>query len=70
MAEMTWTQADFVQKWNERLSDPERDERKGQAAFNALHELDPDLANFVRGSKCDPFYRDELVPNFLRMVFG
>ena len=67
---MSWTQADFTKRWNERLADPERDERKGQAAFNALHELDPTLANLMRGSKSDPFYRDERLPEFLREVFG
>ena len=47
-----------------------QDQRKGQAAFNALHTLDPDLANMVRGTRFDPFYRDERVPDFLREVFG
>ena len=67
---MPWTQSDFVRCWNERVSDPKRDERKGQAAFNALHELDPELADMVRGSKVDPFYKDDRLPEFLREVFG
>ena len=67
---MSWTQADFVKKWNERLTDYDLDERKGQAAFNALHELDPDLANALRGSKHDPFFQDERLPEFLKEVFG
>ena len=67
---MSWTQEDFVKKWNERLTDPKCDERKGQAAFNALHELDPEVANAVRGSKHDPFFQDKHLPEFLREVFG
>lgn len=67
---MPWTQSDFLKRWSERLADPERDERKGQAAFNALHELDPELANLLRGGAKDPFYRDERIPDFLSEVFG
>ena len=32
--------------------------RYGQALFNALHEVDPDLANDIRGGDLDPFYWD------------
>jgi hypothetical protein len=67
---MPWTPSDFMRRWSERLSDPERDEREGQAAFNTLHELDPELANTVRGSKVDPFYKDDRLPEFFREVFG
>lgn len=39
-------------------------QRAGQAAFNVLHELEPDIANEIRGdNNLDPFYRDSrLVP--------
>ena len=32
-----------------------RDWRLGQCYFNALLEIDPDLAERVRGTECDPF---------------
>lgn len=31
-------------------------ERKGQAAFNLLHEIRPDLAEEIRATPIDPFY--------------
>lgn len=34
------------------------DWRYGQAAFNALHDMRPDLAEQVRGSALDPFHVD------------
>lgn len=51
-----------------RLNYP--NERKGQAYFNTLHEMRPDLSEQVRGSHIDPFYRDEVIENFLSFVGG
>lgn len=42
--------------------------RKGQVLFNKLHEINPELANSLRGSVVDPFYRDERIPAFLSEV--
>lgn len=36
-------------------------QRKGQAFFNALEELYPDIANGIRGTEFDPFYREEKI---------
>lgn len=33
-------------------------QRKGQAYFNALHAVRPDLANYIRGTRADPFYQN------------
>jgi len=33
--------------------------RKGQAAFNKLYAENPKIADMIRGSQFDPFYRDE-----------
>lgn len=41
-----------------------KDERWGQALFNSLHYLDPELANEVRGTEADPFYDDARVDAF------
>lgn len=40
--------------------------RAGQAAFNALYALRPDLANQIQRDhvNLDPFYRDENLPAF------
>ena len=39
--------------------------RLGQALFNALYDLKPDLANEIRGnSDIDPFYKDGNIPAF------
>lgn len=42
--------------------------RKGQLYFNCLHNMDPELANELRGSDKDPFYRDDRIPAFLIIV--
>ncbi len=42
--------------------------RKGQAAFNRLHEVGPRWAEHIRGSGLDPFYLDERLPGFFDWV--
>lgn len=32
--------------------------RKGQTYFNVLHDVRPDLAELIRGTSIDPFYRE------------
>lgn len=44
--------------------DSHRNERAGQAAFNALYEVRPELANEVRGTSLDPFHRTESLSAF------
>lgn len=64
-----WTYNDFVRRWNERQYDP-YNERRGQAAFNALCEFDSGIAELVRGVPgLDPFYDDRAIPAFLMAVF-
>ncbi len=38
--------------------------RVGQAAFNVLHDLSPELANAVRSTELDPFYEDQKLGEF------
>lgn len=64
----TWTTNTFMLRLTERIST--HDERIGQAAFNVLNELDPDLADMIRGSLVDPFYKDSRLPEFYATVFG
>lgn len=42
--------------------------RKGQAAFNVLWEVRPDIANEVHTTKLDPFHRDDRLPEFYEFV--
>lgn len=42
--------------------------RIGQAHFNVLSDMRPDLAELVRGSALDPFHNDGRVPALLGMV--
>lgn len=51
----------FVTAWRHRIEG----ERIGQAAFNLLRELHPDLAERVRGVEgLDPFHIDKNLPMF------
>lgn len=54
--------ADFV---NGFTGERPENQRIGQWAFNLLSEAYPLVAEQIRGSDDDPFYRDELVPEFL-----
>ena len=43
-------------------------QRAGQLAFNILHEMHPEVANYVRGTPVDPFYQDSLLEDFFRAI--
>ena len=42
--------------------------RLGQWSFNKLYEIRPDIADEIRGTENDPFYRDEKLGKFLTAV--
>lgn len=48
--------------------------RYGQALFNCLLDLDPEIAEILRGSIADPFYAtakdDARVTRFFKEIFG
>jgi hypothetical protein len=39
--------------------------RLGQWAFKLLHESHLEIANAIAGDDSDPFYRDDVIPEFL-----
>jgi len=38
--------------------------RRGQFLFNEFRENFPKIADAIRGTICDPYYHDELIPAF------
>ena len=46
------------------------DERAGQAAFNALAVVEPEIADLARGREFDPYYTDERLPEFWTWLAG
>ena len=42
--------------------------RSGQALFNLLARIRPDISEMLRGSDMDPFHRDERLPDFYDFV--
>lgn len=49
------------------------DIRAGQHYFNVLHIIRPDIAEKVRGTKMDPFYKDSVpveTQNFVASAWG
>lgn len=44
--------------------------RLGQTYFNVLHTIAPDLANEIRGTELDPFYkeRDDGIQEFIEWL--
>jgi len=47
----------------------ESDERLGQAYYNVLSVIRPDIAKEVCGANCDPFYDNNLLPDFFAAVY-
>jgi hypothetical protein len=47
-----------VQEQASELQREHPDWRRGQALFNALHGIDPVLADRIRGTAADPFHSD------------
>lgn len=43
-------------------------QRRGQALFNHLHDVRPDLANQLRGTDLDPFYDNSKVVDALEFI--
>lgn len=43
-------------------------QRMGQAYFNTLHDLHPEIADDFRGGRLDPFYDDTRMPDFLAFL--
>lgn len=42
--------------------------RKGQAYFNYLYQLHPDVAYEIRETEYDPFYNDSRIEKFLNKI--
>ena len=47
-----------VQEQATELQRAHHDWRRGQALFNALHGMHPELADLIRGTADDPFHND------------
>jgi len=45
-----------------------REWRFGQTVFNALYQVRPDLADQIRGTGIDPFYRDDVAKATLHWI--
>ena len=46
-----------------------KDWREGQAFFNALHTIDPDTAEKIRGTAYDPYYfTSKIAINYLKAI--
>lgn len=60
--------SEYTLEADARFRHPGLDERKGQAFFNELLVVRPDLADKVRGTPLDPFYQDSRLEEFLLFV--
>ena len=60
---------DLVHNWREYASQ-NPNQRSGQAAFNSVFIDEPEIANAIRATDFDPFYRDDLLPEFWMRVYS
>lgn len=44
------------------------DYRTGQALFNALHSLYPEVANEIKGTDVDPYYSDQNIAKCIKHI--
>jgi hypothetical protein len=44
------------------------EQRHGQAHFNGVHAIAPEIADVIRGTEADPFYDDSRVTAFWQRV--
>jgi len=68
MRKLTKDEINDVLKLSNEMQKKHKDYRKGQAFFNSLHRLYPDVANKIRGTDKDPFYIDEKVNECIAFV--
>lgn len=64
---MKLTFSEFIAVWSNRIL-TYREERVGQAFFNALVECNPSLAERIRGTWLDPFYDTARLNSTVRWV--
>lgn len=57
----------LLKHWDDTMT--KNNWRKGQALFNALHNLVPEVANSLRGTENDPFHNDAKIPDALAWIY-
>lgn len=62
------TLGDYIVKAENRYRGLKGGERRGQAYYNVLEAVRPDLANKVVGTDADPFYSDNCLPLFFEVI--
>jgi hypothetical protein len=53
-----------------KAEDTQGNIRKGQRLFNSLFEVDPTMANSIRGTNIDPFHDDSKIDDFIGFVIA
>ncbi len=64
---MKLTQDQFVELFERATQLKSKGLREGQSLMGALYEINPDLYSCVPAA-VDPFYVDELVPDFIKFL--
>ncbi|MGA1753162.1 MAG: hypothetical protein ACO395_07375 [Pontimonas sp.] len=54
------TYSEFIITATNHYGDNRRDLRFGQAVFNVLDIVRPDIANSLRGNRIDPFFKESV----------
>lgn len=58
----------LLETWASQRANPQY--RAGQAYFNTLYHVRPDISERIRGGPLDPFHRNERITDFLECVMG
>lgn len=59
---------DEIVEFNEKINFYAKTQRCGQAHYNALRDVRPDIAGMIVNTDKDPFYDDSRLPVFLNFI--
>lgn len=61
LPKLTQEQIDAIFELQYSMQKDNRHLRAGQAFFNAIYQLHPNLADTIRGTELDPFHQDKKI---------
>lgn len=66
----TWPEVKaYMQRHYQFGTNQDKDYRLGQAYFNALYEIYPEVADLIRGTPADPFYAQVFTDRRFELFF-
>lgn len=65
---LTKSEVETVRKFAKRMHIDNPQYRQGQSFFNALYVMHPEVADNIRGSTVDPYYKDDNIELCIKTI--